>query len=48
MVNLGNGAKADQVLDETGEGGDVSHAAEDGIFIPAIPAAGLVAGQFTK
>jgi len=30
MVDLGNGAEADQVLDETGEGGDVGHAAEDG------------------
>ena len=30
MVDLGDGAEADQVLDEAGEGGDVCHAAEDG------------------
>lgn len=30
MVDLGNGAEADQVLDEAGEGGDIGHAAEDG------------------
>ncbi|WP_420030766.1 hypothetical protein ACN429_11740 [Pseudomonas oryzihabitans] len=30
MVNLGNGAETDQVLDEAGKGGDIGHAAEDG------------------
>lgn len=30
MVDLGNGAEADQVLDEAGKGGDVGHAGEDG------------------
>lgn len=30
MVNLGNDAEADQVLDEAGKGCDVCHAAQDG------------------
>lgn len=30
MVDHGDGARADQVLDEAGEGGDIGHAAEDG------------------
>lgn len=30
MVDLGDGARADQVLDEAGEGGDIGHATEDG------------------
>jgi hypothetical protein len=31
MVDLGDSAEADQVLDEAGKGGDVGHAAEDEI-----------------
>ncbi len=30
MVDLGDDAEADQVLDEAGEGGDVGHGGEDG------------------
>ena len=48
MVNLGNGAGPDQVLDEAGKGGDVGHAAEDGELFLAIPLGELVSSFPTK
>ena len=48
MVDLGNGAEADQVLDEAGEGGDVGHAAEDDGRARVVQPGGCVAALATN
>ena len=47
MIDLGNGAEADQVLDKAGEGGDINRAADDGDRARAVQQPALVTGLAT-
>jgi hypothetical protein len=48
MVQFGNGAKADQVLDQAGKGGVIIHAAKDERGERGVQLAEVVESGFTR